>query len=608
MSDSTGQHKEKVAIVGGGIAGLYCALVLQRQGYQARIFETANRLGGRIRTVRLDENYNELDKSWTKDKLNFYVEFGPMRLELDKQKLLAGLLADLGIGEDEPPQGGPYLVDFPAYASPASQRDPAFELRPEEVGKTPLELMRLAFLRIVTALEVEKGSEAASDFLKLQRELIEAVQLAGALHQSVDQVFCGWIKKLGPREHWHLQTCAKLDGVLLYRLGFWNLLCDYLSHDAMAKVRELGTFYHLLEENPNAAEWLVWWMVGLSASDRMQGIYGGMECIVDLLQGRLAEGSVELNSWVTHIEPGAGGGYRLKFRTPEGQSHPREGEVYDRVILALPRRSAQAIQKESRDAFAGEKEIEGLLESAFGFPMVKTFVVLKKRWWEEDNMANRFATRIPTRELHYWKAQRAASRQGLIMAYTDRPASSFWAAYVPSGAQVDAHREKVARKEGDPDPAKPLKEPLRGLMLRKLARYINENNVPEVKVDDIAWYGIRDWGRAPFSGANHAWRPYRRYWVVMRRLAEINAARIHICGEAYSDYHGFIEGPLRSAAYVLHRILDLPAGKPAKEGFTWLPDHGSERSRQREEVRYFEGLRTWAEYLDQVKEDDEFKE
>lgn len=30
--------------------------------------------------------------------------------------------------------------------------------------------------------------------------------------------------------------------------------------------------------------------------------------------------------------------------------------------------------------------------------------------------------------------------------------------------------------------------------------------------------------------------------------------KIHVCGEAYSDYHGFIEGSLRSAAHVLHRI------------------------------------------------------
>jgi hypothetical protein len=47
-----------------------------------------------------------------------------------------------------------------------------------------------------------------------------------------------------------------------------------------------------------------------------------------------------------------------------------------------------------------EKKLPGLLDSAFGFPMVKLFVVVKNRWWEEANRANRYATRVPTRELH----------------------------------------------------------------------------------------------------------------------------------------------------------------------------------------------------------------
>jgi monoamine oxidase len=37
----------------------------------------------------------------------------------------------------------------------------------------------------------------------------------------------------------------------------------------------------------------------------------------------------------------------------------------------------------------------------------------------------------------------------------------------------------------------------------------------------------------------------------------VNTAPVHICGEAYSDYQGFIEGALRSAALALNAIPDF---------------------------------------------------
>jgi hypothetical protein len=184
--------------------------------------------------------------------------------------------------------------------------------------------------------------------------------------------------------------------------------------------------------------------------------------------------------------------------------------------------------------------------------MVKTFVVVRERWWDEER-ANSYANRVPTRELHYWKGVDQKTRQGLIMAYTDRPASSLWANYIPPGSQADVWRE------GQTAPSDMEKSLFRRLR-KKVVQYINENEVPDITPEDILWCGVRDWARAPYGGANHAWRPERKYWVVMRRLVSISnssgSGTIHLCGEAYSDYHGFIEGALRSAVYALHSILD----------------------------------------------------
>jgi hypothetical protein len=231
---------------------------------------------------------------------------------------------------------------------------------------------------------------------------------------------------------------------------------------------------------------------------------------------------------------------------------------------------------------------------------VKIFLVVKERWWEEDNRANRYATRLPTRELHYWKGLTQGSKQGPIMVYTDAPASTFWANYIPPGPQMDAHRSTGKR----------LPAFLETRLTRKCAQYISAEDFSDFTPEDIVWYGIRDWSREPYGGAAHAWRPERKYWVVMRRLAEIrdsgNAA-LHICGEAYSDYHGFMEGSLRSATYVLHRILDGNAetGSPL---LPWLRADGADASAAVLTVnpKYLEQLRLWVSKLDSVSAGEEF--
>jgi hypothetical protein len=113
-------------------------------------------------------------------------------------------------------------------------------------------------------------------------------------------------------------------------------------------------------------------------------------------------------------------------------------------------------------------------------------------------------------------------------------------------------------------------------------------------------------GVEPYGGANHAWRPERKYWVVMRRLADIRAAgkdmpSIHVCGEAYSDYHGFMEGSLRSAVYALHRILDEESNGNYAIGLSWL-----EGAKIDVESKYLGELNAWVAQLDATNPKDDF--
>ncbi|SRR5579884_1619129 len=240
-------------------------------------------------------------------------------------------------------------------------------------------------------------------------------------------------------------------------------------------------------------------------------------------------------------------------------------------------------------------------------------------------MANRFATSIPTRELHYWASEKPASKRGMIMIYTDRPNLTFWANYVgktgrqdrpewQEGPQYPHNIEDEEYQDLKPEwPSHSIRwqypEPegateheqhkrileqqkqyrKRHRLVLKIFAYLNQIH-PDLKKEDIEFCGIRDWGRAPYFAACHAWRPERQSWTTLRNLSSFEIfsdkpmsnrynkderansddiydqnGHVHICGEAYSNYHGFIEGSLRSAQHVLHMLTptrEFPSSTP----------------------------------------------
>src|SRR5262245_55361483 len=179
-----------VAVVGGGIAGLYCCLQLfdKYSSATARepvrtvaLFEGSSRLGGRIESWRIDPKRYDTIRSKAvasspgapsvlhqmekQDEAqldaeragaapvpldDFMVaEFGPMRIEPAHQPFLRKLLDDLHLT----PESGPYRkwadqVPFSPYQSEAPS-EPAFHLDGEEAEQTTiLDLMLLALRRI----------------------------------------------------------------------------------------------------------------------------------------------------------------------------------------------------------------------------------------------------------------------------------------------------------------------------------------------------------------------------------------------------------------------------------------------------------------------------
>ena len=592
-----GGDRVDIAIVGGGISGLYCALQLAQciadrkplfvggrlVDYATSVpsiglYEMRGLFGGRIETWTLDLDPhgpqvatvpNPYDPAIGPDrKQNFYrAEFGPMRIEPRDQPLLSGLLDCLGICEPSTRQKQDQdLVKFPAYASDAPV-EPKYPLVGEEAEQQSLlDLLLLAARRIFELVD-EDGrrpegrpvawvSPAANicwgQFLG--KSSVRRQYWKGELHD--------FIVSLGDDDYDIIRRTASVNGTLLCNMGFWNLLSEVLSHLAVLRIRDWGSYYHLIGENPNAAEHLVMWLRAIKSSEYLKGIRGGMGLIVhrlvELLQSTPYRNCVTL--WPEHalvsLNPDSdhnGEQVRLHFAN-------NRSVMAKEVILAMPKRPLERLN------------IPGItkeLDKVQDIPLLKVFFVVDQPWWEDDRPPNRFAGDLPTREIHYWKND--DKTRGVIMIYTDRPALHFWTDYLTAAQPgidrcdggVDAQgddelcREQQTASVWILQRTKERTAP-RGInrrLWRRFVQYARDYEHNDFTMERLLACGIRDWGKDPYGAAVHVWKPRAKSWEVADAFTAFSldgrTTNVHICGDAYSDYQGFIEGALRSAGRVL---------------------------------------------------------
>jgi hypothetical protein len=323
--------------------------------------------------------------------------------------------------------------------------------------------------------------------------------------------------------------------------------------------------------------------------------------------------------------------------TVEVRSREKEdrGRLYrleaDHVILALPQHPLRRLSEHF------PSDVQKDLELVVGFPLLKVFLVTNKPGWSKQEL-QKGAGGVPTRELHYTYDEE--SRKGMVMLYTDHPATEFWKYFVEQpfnheGAEVttepqqelsdvgQAFKSTLVRYLGVQHKTKFAKrraELARAALLRledeypevlhqiNQARHSTERGeVTQSVIDDvqkiecsgeardllgdvvkslrhemeftesITAFSIRDWSRDPFGAAAHSWRPRAKSWEVRGRIKAFGLVgrdpeikNVHICGEAYSDYQGFIEGALRSAACdTLPEILQ-DCRTASDYGLTWV--------------------------------------
>jgi monoamine oxidase len=651
MSEQDNQRKPLIAVVGGGIAGLYCCLQLSKLKPKVNItlYESTSRLGGRIETWRIrkvnnaktpavvrsihlpelaTENSKYQAKKLTERLPDMFVaEFGPMRIEPDQQPYLKKLLDDLEIC---PPKDGEKeawsdLIPFPSYQAEAPKQ-PSFMLEGEEAEQTTLiDLLLLALRHIFEIVSVERdehssttGDPTNTPWMLLKKG--SSTQLKPEYTEYKEANFYwaefrkdhelnrrywkgflqNWIDLLEDQHYDVIRERFQFRGRYLYNMGFWNLLGSVLSHMAVVKLRDWGSFYHLLPENPNAAEWIIFWLRAIKSSDSLQGIRGGMDWIVFRLCQELGfvtkdnnkltsmgkdqlsyapemDLKLQLDHQLLGVCQRENGKVSLRFMNNGVERAEIEA---DHVILALPKAPLEEIDFKCEDA-TSLNELRWNLDAVFSFPLLKCFFIVDKPFWEDNRKPNTYADHVPTRELHWWKNR--DKTLGMTMIYTDRPGTQFWTDYLTKQQVEKKSRLQFKAEvwnwgeENSTEYDRKLEKFENERLLRTFLLYARENSSEYVTASRLIAAGMRDWGLKPFGGACHAWRSGSQSRIVRKYLSSISLlgsgpGPIHICGEAYSDYQGFIEGALRSAKEAL---IALPFKITEKQ---LLPEGHEERA------------------------------
>ena len=197
-----------------------------------------------------------------------------------------------------------------------------------------------------------------------------------------------------------------------------------------------------------------------------------------------------------------------------------------------------------------------LVDSVIPIPLVKCFFVNENPWWDESTPLQTRASSTPAREIHYAVKQKDVieqegnSKRGIVMVYGDPPSMNYWTPFVRQQEHLKAELNLDQR------------------LVKGYLQYLRSNpdstdsKEIEAEAESISCFGIRDWSREPFEAGCHIWKAGVRVEEAIKELtafslygAPLSNKNVHICGEAYSDFQGFIEGGLRTASQVIKHII-----------------------------------------------------
>ena len=570
-AEADGSDVLDVAIVGGGVSGVYTAWrlltadlggskTLRRWASGGRrlkvaVFEGSGRIGGRLLSAR------------PPGMPHVTCEIGGMRY-VSSQTLVKSLVEN--------------VLKLP---------------RKEQVVDDP---RNVAFLRGKYLRVGQLGDPSA---LPYQLSASEASWLKGngapsaLIGWAINQILPG-VQDLHGEELRSFLNTAEVDGSPLYQHGFWNLLARAMTTEAY-QLSRTTVGYDSLGANANAAD-LASEYFDFTPGVKYYLIDGGYDRVPWTLEQKVKDGGGQVvkGAWLESFDAADLGdgeaGVALRF-------HDGRPEVRARaVILAMPRRSLELLRPVGPvlDPVKAP-HVQFLMNSVEPIPLYKLCIAYPNPWWESFGVTQgRSLTDAPVRQCYYWAVEGREpgadpkNQNAVIMAYNDETSVSFWGGmrrlplgvedarmpnFLKKAATPPGHgpRARVFRRQPMPHASRAGAAP--GDDLDRLLRQNWDDHVaPEAMVREIHRQlmtlhdspyapepldaAFMDWSDDPYGGGVHFWNPGYQSAVILDRMTQpVADFPCYICGEAYSTNQSWVEGALQTAEIVLQKRLGLAA-------------------------------------------------
>ncbi|MCL1050997.1 FAD-dependent L-amino acid oxidase [Shewanella abyssi] len=572
----------KVAIVGAGMSGLYSAWRLQQEEgiNDLAIFERSNRTGGRLDSD-LVEFKNLKSGPGQPDTIEVKEEQGGMRFLFEGMDDLMTLFLKLDLQDQIVPfpmnSGGNNRLYFRGESfsvNEAKQDDFAiwselYNLAPSERGVNPKDIVNIVFNRILQAnpsfdaRPVVRGPEFWQSF----------------------RLDCQWQgKTLNEWTLWDLysdmgysQECI----TMLYRvLGFNGTFLSKMN---------AGVAYQLLEDFPADVEF--------------KTFKEGFSTLPNALVDKVGTENINLQTTIESIDYDDNSGhYILNYvHTDENEVEHPGTVTAEKVILGLPRLALERLFVKS-NAFnrlpkAESNQLWNALQSASNQPLLKINLYYDSAWWGQKSTGRaavefgpNFAD-LPTGSVYPFYAvneELAAAlmyqesgaeprdkvaerlskidsekyqRPAALTIYCDYLNINFWSALQGKGEKyLHPDLSHYVNEGSIPADINPATDAVVAQATEFFKQIFNTHYVPQPIITSARiWEGSVKTDQHPneqFGFGVHQWAVGANDREVIKALVE-PLPNLFTCGEAFSDYQGWVEGALRSTDLALKQGFGL---------------------------------------------------
>ena len=600
-----------IIVIGGGMAGLYTTWRILRENPDQEIFiiDKLNRTGGRLDSDLVEFEGHETVKE----------EEGGMRFTFDIMDDLMSLFLILGIDDQIVPfpmnSGGNNRLYFrghsftnsDAEANNYSIWEKLYNLDASERGINPSTIVNTVFNRI----------------LDVNPEFTDRPDNRTPKFWQDFRLECQWNNvKLKDWSLWNLLTEMGYSNeciTLLYRLSGFN--GTYLSQ------MNAGEAYQLLEDFP--------------ADPQFKTLENGFSTLPNALVKAIGKERIFLKTHLESIDKTEGEeGYTLKYTTVDINNSQRTGTVQaGKVILCLPRLALEKlfIHSNALNKLSGDtsEKLWDTLQTTTNQALLKINLYYDKAWWgnnisgrppvafgpsfsdlplgsvypfysidqetfaalEYEDWLNQHGQEVPDHLKE--KLERIDNKKyGLPAAltiYCDYLNINFWKALQHNGPLFTSPMQEEFN-EKKPQTLYAASQAVVREATKFFQALYNTHYVPQPTLTSARiWDGSTRFDDEPseqFGYGVHQWGLHADDKQVMADLVE-PLENLYTCGEAYSDYQGWVEGALRSADLVLAKGFNM---KPISE--VYEDEHGvssSEAIKASYEKRSTEMIR---EYID----------